>query len=203
MYRAGFFTHYAGEGTIKSCKLSYEGEEVDLCLCRTKAKFFEEGNSRVLTLEPVEIEFSDLTFKVITKFIFSEGSSGIKISRKITDMSKPDAKVHVNEYITACYGTTEYPEDMTGIVLRCKGSEDEKEIEYAYKCREEGVKDAAAVEAVVPQVKTRMTVMPVKGKFEGYIREGYAFSPMFTLGLTTDLSNNEEMMTCLKLERED
>jgi len=29
LYRAGYFTHYAGEGAVKSCKVSYEGEEVD------------------------------------------------------------------------------------------------------------------------------------------------------------------------------
>ena len=177
----GYFTHYAGEGSIKSCKVSYKGEEADLCLCRTKAKFSEEGNDRILTLDPVDIEFSDLTFKVTTRFIFSEGSSEIKISRIITDMSNPDAKVHINEYITACYGTTEYPEDMNGIVLRCRGKEEEKEIVYAYKCREESVKDAAAVEAVVPQVKTKMTVYPVKGTFEGYFRRVTHFHPCLPL----------------------
>ena len=78
-----------------------------------------------MTLDPVDIEFSDLTFKVTTRFIFSEGSSEIKISRIITDMSNPDAKVHINEY-TACYGTTEYPEDMNGIVLRCRGKEEKR-----------------------------------------------------------------------------
>ena len=38
-YRAGYFTHYAGEGTVRSAKVCYNGEEVDLCLCRTKAHF--------------------------------------------------------------------------------------------------------------------------------------------------------------------
>ena len=36
-------------------------------------------------------------------------------------MSDPDAEVYLDEYITACYGTTEYPEDMTGITLTCEG----------------------------------------------------------------------------------
>ncbi len=39
-YRAGYFTHYAGEGTVRSAKVCYNG--VDLCLCRTKAHFSEE-----------------------------------------------------------------------------------------------------------------------------------------------------------------
>ena len=41
-YRAGYFTHYAGEGTVRSAKLRHNGEEVDLCLCRTHAHFRAE-----------------------------------------------------------------------------------------------------------------------------------------------------------------
>ena len=44
-YRAGYFTHYAGEGTIRSAKLRCGGEEVDLALCRTKAHFHQEGKT--------------------------------------------------------------------------------------------------------------------------------------------------------------
>ena len=62
-YRAGYFTHYAGEGTIRSAKVCYKGEEIDLCLCRTHAHFKQVGNSRNLVLDPVEIEFNDLTIK--------------------------------------------------------------------------------------------------------------------------------------------
>jgi hypothetical protein len=201
MYRAGYFTHYAGEGSIKSCKLSYNGEEADLCLCRTKARYSENGNDRILTLDPVEIEFSDLKFQVTTTMTFAENTGEIKFSRKITGMSDPNAKVQLNEYMTACYGTTEYPEDMMGIVLKCVGQKESHTIDYAYKCREESVPEAVKAEATIPQVDTRVTVLPVKGSFSAYIREGYAFSPMYTLGLTTEISNNEEVVTCLKLEK--
>jgi hypothetical protein len=116
-------------------------------------------------------------------------------------MSDPNAKVQLNEYMTACYGTTEYPEDMMGIVLKCVGQKESHTIDYAYKCREESVPEAVKAEATIPQVDTRVAVLPVKGSFSAYIREGYAFSPMYTLGLTTEISNNEEVVTCLKLEK--
>jgi hypothetical protein len=203
MYRAGYFTHYAGEGAIKSCKISYEGEETDLCLCRTKAHYSENGSDRVLTLNPVEIEFSDLKITLVSTFTFAEATGEIRISRKIVSLSKPAAIVQLNEYLTACYGTTEYPEDMIGILLKCSGSNGTKEIAYQYKCREESVPDASKVEAVVPQIKTRVSMIPVTEKLRGYVREGYAFSPMFTLGLTGVLSNNQEIITCLKLEKAD
>jgi hypothetical protein len=203
MYRAGYFTHYAGEGTIKSCKLSYKGEEVDLCLCRTKAQYSETDNARVITLDPVEIEFYDLSLKLVSEFTFVENTGEILTSRKIYDLSDPGAKVHLDEYITACYGTTEYPEDMTGITLQCAGENDAHEISYDYKCREASVSGAVSVGAIVPQVETKLSVRPVDCAADGYFREGYAFSPMFTLGITKDLSNNEELSTCLKLERAD
>ena len=200
-YRAGYFTHYAGEGTIRSAKLKYQGEEVDLCLCRTKAHFSQEGNTRILTLDPVTVEFQRLTVTLQTKEYFEEGSASIQIERKILEMSNPEAEIELNEYMVACYGTTEYPEDMTGIILKCEGSE-EKQISYEYKCREESVYGAEKVSASVPQICTKVSLLPSK-EAEGYIREGYAFSPMFTLGYRKIMRDKEAFSTWLRLERED
>jgi hypothetical protein len=198
-YRAGYFTHYAGEGTVKSLKVSYGGEEADLCLCRTKAGFEREGGVCRLVLDPVEIEFSDLKFKIQSIFEFKEGSSAIKTVRKVFDMSKP-ARVELNEYITACYGTTEYPEDMSGIILDLDGAKPER-IEYAYKCREAASAGALSVSASVGAIDTRVS-MDAGDADEGYFREGYAFSPMFTLGLRKSLAEGEEFTTWLRLKKE-
>ena len=168
-------------------------------LFRTKAHFSQEGNTRILTLDPVEIEFADLTVKLQTKEYFEEGSGAIKIERTILEMSDPTAEVELNEYMVACYGTTEYPEDMTGIVLKCKGSS-EKTIEYAYKCREESLSCADSVSAVIPAIETKVSLIPSSAA-EGYIREGYAFSPMFTLGYKKKVSDKEVFATWLKLEK--
>ncbi len=203
-YRAGYFTHYAGEGTIRSAKLSYKGEEVDLCLCRTKAHFSREGNTRILTLDPVTVEFADLSVTLQTKEYFEEGSGAIKIERAILEMSRPGAQIELNEYMTACYGTTEYPEDMTGIRLSCV-SEDgkgDKNISYEYRCREESLEGASSVSAVIPAIETKVSLTASEAA-EGYIREGYAFSPMFTLGYKKILTDKEMFATWLKLEKAD
>lgn len=201
-YRAGYFTHYAGEGTVRSAKLLYQGEEADLCQCRTKAHFSQKGNTRILTLDPVEIEFSDLTFKVQSILSFTEGSSEIQIERRIFDLSKPNAKVTVREYMTACYGTTEYSEDMTGITLGIDGAHEEKLIDYQYRCREEQMDGAVQVWAKVPQIDTRVVMRSDQKDATGMIREGYAFSPMFTLGYMAQLGEKEELTTWLRLEKE-
>ena len=201
-YRAGYFTHYAGEGTIRSAKLSYKGEEVDLCLCRTKAHFSQEGKLRILTLDPVTIEFADLTVTLQTKEYFKEGSGAIGIERTILDMSDSSAEIELNEYMTACYGTTEYPEDMSGILLSCEGTSDSENrtISYEYRCREADLFGAEAVSAVIPAIETKVS-MTASDNADGYIREGYAFSPMFTLGYKKILTDKEMFATWLKLEK--
>lgn len=201
-YRAGYFTHYAGEGTIKSCKVIYSGEEVDMCLCRTKAHFSEEGDTRILTLEPVDIEFYDLTVKLQTVFFFEEGSAKIQIQRRILKMSRPDAEVELQEYFTGCYGTTEYPEDMCNILLTCESRERKEQIHYAYKCREAEVEKCVKAEVIIPDIQTKASI-GAEEEVMGYIREGYAFSPMYTLGLKKLMKNGEVLNSWLKVEKAD
>ncbi|MDO5337813.1 MAG: hypothetical protein Q4E89_10250 [Eubacteriales bacterium] len=202
-YRAGYFTHYAGEGTIRSAKICHNGEEVDLCLCRTKAHFSKEGAERKLTLDPVEIEFSDLTVKLQTIITFPEGSSTVKIERVILEMSNPDADVTINEYMVGCYGTTEYTEDMSSLTLCAQKGTEKTELSYEYKCREFSLEEADRVSCTLPPIKT-LVAMTCQGREKaGYFKEGYAFSPMFTLGYTGKLCDKEVFTTWLSLERAD
>ncbi|MBQ9118452.1 MAG: hypothetical protein IJY09_00140 [Lachnospiraceae bacterium] len=199
-YRAGYFTHYAGEGTVRSAKLCYNGEEVDLCQCRTHAHFEEANGERKLILDPVDIEFYDLTVKLQTVIAFPEGGSDIRIERHILEMSNPDAEVSINEYMVACYGITEYPEDMTCITLNAAKDGKNEELQYAYKCRECNVEGADEVSALIPPIHTKVS-MTCDNAATGYYREGYAFSPMFTLGYTGAIKDKEVFSTWLKLEK--
>jgi hypothetical protein len=201
LYRAGYFTHYAGEGAIKSCKFSYGGEEVDLCTCRTSAVHSEEGDTRILTLEPVEIEFDGFKIRVQSVFRMAEGTGEIEIVRRILDTTDPQAEITVDEYITACYGTTEYPEDLTGVTLTVKSPSTAETIQYAYQCREAQLANVTLAEAVVPQVDTRLSLRPAAPDATGYFREGFAFSPMYTLGIKKVLKGKGELRTWLKVEK--
>lgn len=203
-YRAGYFTHYAGEGTVRSAKIIHGGEEVDLCLCRTKAHFSQSGRDRVLTLDPVEAEFSDgLTVKIQSVITFTEGSSEIKFERRIVNMSDPAADVTVREYMVGCYGTTEYSEDMTPLTLKVSAEGGDKVIHYKYKCRTESAVGASEVSCNIPPIKTRVSMRCGNGGALGYVSEGYAFSPMFTLGYEIKVYDKEDVVTWLKLERAD
>lgn len=200
-YRAGYFTHYAGEGTLKSCKISFEGEEVDVALCRTKGHFRQEGQTRVLELDPVEIVFKQLTINLKTTIFFEPGSSAIRFKREIIGASDPSKKVEINDYVTAAFGTTEYSEDMKGISLKIDGK-NTHEISYEYKCREYEEENAQKAIATIPQINTRMSVYS-DGTSRCYFKEGYAFSPMFTLGVKKLIKENEAINVWLKLEKAD
>ncbi len=200
LYRAGYFTHYAGEGSVKSCKFSHRGEEVDLCTCRTQASFSEEGDTRVLTLEPVEIEFAQLTIRIRSIFRMQEGSGEIEIIRRV-ESPDPTAEITAEEYITACYGTTEYPEDLSGVQLTLKNASRTERIKYAYRCRQAKLDHISLAEAVIPQVDTRLSLRTDSKETTGYFREGFAFSPMFTLGIKKTIMGKGELRTWLKVEK--
>lgn len=202
-YRAGYFTHYAGEGTVRSAKLIYGNEEVDLCLCRTKATCVKDAGNVKLELEPVTIEFSDVSVEIQTCITFEEGTGDIRYDRRVLRISDPEAQVSINEYMVGCYGTTEYTEDMTTLSLGVKKDGTHEKIAYEYKCRELSVDNASEVYCELPPVETRVSMEASGRKKYGYIKEGYAFSPMFTLGYTGILKEKEVFTTWLKLRKAD
>ena len=157
--------------------------------------------TRIVTLEPVDIEFAGLTIRVQSIFRLAEGTGQIEIIRKIVDTTDPQAEVSIDEYITACYGTTEYPEDLSGVRLTLKGQLETECIEYAYQSRQAQMANAIAVEAAVPQVDTRLSLFTNSQDAIGYFREGYAFSPMFTLGIKKILRGKGEIHSWLKVEK--
>ena len=116
----------------------------------------------------------------------------------------PAETVTVREYLTACYGTTEYPEDMSSLTLHVEAGEEESvTIPYEYRCREAAVPGAEEVSCTLPPIKTRVSMLANGRDRVGFVREGYAFSPMFTLGWERKLREQEVFTTWLRLERAD
>ena len=175
-YRAGYFTHYAGQGTLKSCRIKYGDEVVDLALERTLATYSKDGENTVVTTDPFEVAFSDGTLKMQSRFTFVKGEGKIVFERIILD-NPNHLEVEIEDYLVGCYGKEEYSLDMTGITLGVKGDVTE-EIPYLYKNRVLTGKNGVCY-AIVPQIDSRIEVggediAPVA-------EEGIAFSPMFGL----------------------
>ena len=200
-YRAGAFTHYAGEGAIKSCKVRYGEQEVDLSACRSTGIYSEGENSRILTVKPVEVEFGDLVIKLQTTYTFIENTGEIYISRKIVESNFPAVRIEIDEYLTSCWGTTEYPEDLTGCLLSLLGNDDScEQLSYEYRCREQSMENVQCVTAVIPHVKTKVSLTPQDDGCRGYYEEGYSFAPNLKIGVSKKIELNQELVTCLKVE---
>lgn len=201
-YRAGAFTHYAGEGAIKSCKVRYQGEEVDISACRSTGIYDEGEGCRILNVRPVTIEFAKLTVKIATTYTFKENTGEILISRKLIKSSDPAAQIEIDEFLASCWGTTEYPEDLTGCVLSLIQKDGTRnDLIYDYRCREFAADQVQSVEAVIPQVQTKVSLIPESTDCGGYYEEGYSFAPNLKIGIIKTIALNEELLTCLKVEQ--
>ena len=74
-------------------------------------------------------------------------------------------------------------------------------MDYEYKCREMEKADADEVRAVIPQIETAVSMSTNAEGAVGYVKEGYAFSPMLTLGYNSKIKDKEVVATWLKLEK--
>ena len=193
-YRAGYFTHYAGAGTVASCKIQYHGQEADLCLCRTLAKYekLDSGDVR-LTANPVNIELDGLSIDIQSIFTFVKGKGELIIERKILNDLKGE-KITFKEYFTGAFGLNEYQADLSKVTL---GVDDEV-IQYAYLDRK--IKKSGKEAFVnIPDVQTRISYSGDADEME--VEEGIAFSPCYKLNLYKTVTEGG-IKSCLKLTKE-
>ena len=99
-YRAGFFTHYAGAGTVRSCKVSCRGESTDLCLCRTMAVYEKIPGGVRLTADPVTVTLGGVDIVIGSVFEIEEGTGRIITERRILN-DLGGERVTFEEYFTA------------------------------------------------------------------------------------------------------
>jgi hypothetical protein len=92
---------------------------------------------------------------------------------------------------------------MSSLTLGVDAGKQSAVIPYEYKCREAEAPDAARVWCRVPPIKTEVSMRAEGRVAKGFVREGYAFSPMFTLGYEGTLKDKEVFSTWLRLERAD
>lgn len=193
-YRAGFFTHYAGAGTVKSCKVSYHGRSADLCLCRTLACFNRTEKGVVVTANPVTITLDGLDIVIQSVFSIENGSGKMVVERNILNDLKGE-KVTIEEYFTGGFGTNEYQADMSNITL----SVGDKTMKYEYLGRSltSGDKNVEAC-CIIPEITTEIR-LGGDGDITK-VEEGIAFSPVFHLSISKTLSEGG-LTTWLNLQK--
>ena len=174
-YRAGYFTHYAGAGTVKSCKVTYKGESVDLCLVRTMAKYEKVSGGVELTTNPMTLELGGEKIEIVSIYTFLEGEGVIKTERKL--LSKHSDPVLFEEYFTGAFGNNEYQADMSKVRFKV----DEKNMDYLYKGRKLIKEHAKEAFVIIPDVETELSMWGDNDEL--YVEEGIAFSPIYRLAL--------------------
>ncbi|MEG0692711.1 MAG: hypothetical protein RR444_06480, partial [Oscillospiraceae bacterium] len=200
-YRSGNSYHYA-DGARTTLLLEHDDEVIDLCDYKTKILDLDSKQGEtVLTLTPVTIQFKSGLF-VTLKTVYRILDNGeLFISSELLEISDETASIKATEYFKGCYGVTEYPENLKGILLQVKGKE-EKSLVFDYSSEEIFVEDAEYVSAQIPQLD--MSVKLLKADAGEHIAEaidGYLFSPFYTLKLSGKLSKGKEMCSCLKITK--
>ncbi len=190
-YRAGYFTHYAGAGTVKSCRVRYHGREADLCLCRTMARFERTEKGVRVTADPVTVTLDGLDIVIRSVFDFDETTGELCVTREVAN-DLCGEEVELAEYLTGAYGTTEYQCDMSSVTLGVGG----EGMSYCYLGRV--VQGDATAWVNIPDIMTRIELHG-----EGCAtsaQEGIAFSPVYHLAASKKLSKGG-MTTWLRLQR--
>lgn len=192
-YRAGFFTHYAGAGTVKSCRIKYHGKSADLCLCRTMATYKKLENGVQLIANPVTVTLDGLDIVVQSRITFENGTGNVVFEREILNDLHGET-VTVEEYFTGAFGTTEYQADMTNVTLGVDGDS----MKYAYLGRKITKQNAKIAFVQIPEVETKISVFGDND--ESTVEEGIAFSPVYHLSLSKNISKGV-VKTWLNLQK--
>ena len=174
-YRAGYFTHYAGAGTVKSCKVTCLGETTDLCLTRTLAKYEKVDNGVKITTNPTTLVLGGKEIVIESVFTFIEGESLIQVERNI--LNAVDADVTFTEYFTGAFGVHEYQDDMSKVVL---GVDDDM-MNYEYKDRKIEKENGKNATVIIPDINTVISMYGDNDKM--IVKEGIAFSPIYHIEL--------------------
>ena len=190
-YRAGYFTHYAGAGTVKSCKLEYNGHKADLCLVRTMAKYEKVPGGVLLKTNKEQVNLGDLEIEVESEFFFDEESGELEVTRRIYNATSNEVKV--TEYLTGAFGTTEYQANMEKLVLGV----DNKKMNYRYKGRK--ITDTGKMAYVdINDIDTKVVLKAEDAILE--VEEGIAFSPVYHIRATKTMAKGE-LKTWLCLQK--
>lgn len=197
------YDHRAGTagGTIHTCEISYGGHKIDLSEKRTACRVEnKDENGATIVMEPMDVQLGDLNLTVMTTYKFTRGE-GLLINRKIGKLSIPRARVKFIEIHRGSYGTTEYPEDMRGIVLSLEEEGGCECIEYKYAGRLIKSQSTKILNAYFPNLNINLRLQPINGCDQGSVIEGILFKPYYTLQLEKNLGEGEVFEACLKIRK--
>jgi len=200
-HRTGLPNHFA-DGARTTLEVRCGEDTVDLCTCPTVVDSVDQSEDGYsVRLRAAEISFSSgITAEIVTTYSFP-GDGRILMRRELQSVSDPSVELQLREYIKGCWGYTEYPEDMHGIVLSVRGEKTES-LSYEYRSRALSLKSANSATVRLPRINSELTFESLDGPVElGEAIEGHLFSPYYTLSLTRSMKNGGSWNTCLSVNK--
>lgn len=189
-------------GPMHTCELHHDGRSVLVSEARTHGRVVrDERGIATLEIEPVTLDVGGLQVTVRSSYRFC-GDGRIEIQRKVTELSDTSARVEVRELHRGCWGTTEYPEDLSQLVLHAASTDEgsaAQKLGYAYQSRKLEVASPRLVAAELPPVGCRVTLEPLGPCDRGVAVEGHMFRPFYTLILSRTLSAGQSLQSRLRL----
>ncbi|HWL17803.1 MAG TPA: hypothetical protein VNR00_19490 [Opitutus sp.] len=186
-------------GPRQTAEVRYRGARVAFSAARTTGRVTrgQEGGPELVT-EPLTLNVGDVEVTVASVFRFP-GGGVVEIERRLLAVSDPSAKIELAETHRGCWGTTEYPEDMRGIVLAVETADQRSELVYAYGARPLRVDAPKRVSAALPSVRCEVALEPAGPVTHGEAGEGFMFQPFYTLTLSGPVTTGESLKTRLIL----
>ncbi len=200
-YRTGMANHWR-DGARTTLEVTRGDETLDLATCPTYVAAVErDEDGHRLVLTPAQLCFTDgLNASIQTTYRFTK-QGRIIIERKLTDLSDAKARLLLREYVKACWGYTEYAEDMHGIKLSVQGKKDQSLV-YDYQSRTLRTAEAKSAAAIIPQVNCELKLEALDTPAEtGQAIEGCMFTPFYTLTLEKTVGLGETFKTCLSVSK--
>ncbi len=186
-------------GPRQTAEVRCRGSRVAFTASRTAGRVTRgaDGVSELVT-DPITLAVGDVTVTAASVFRFP-GAGIVEIERRLLTVSDPSATIELAETHRGCWGTTEYPEDMRGLVLSAEDATERRELVYAYEARTLRVEAPHRVEATLPPVHSRIALEPVGGGARGEAVEGFMFQPFYTLTLIGTVAAGQSLRTRLIL----
>ena len=196
-YRTGN-AHHFDDGARTTLLVQHGSEIIDLANVPARIASVQRRNGEVvMTLKGMNLTFADNVTATLQTDIRIRKDAQVIFNRRITDVSDPDASFLLTEYCKGCWGTTEYPEEMDGIILGA----DQESLVYHYEGRCL-TRKGGSVYASIPALETTIGLTPVEGDFvKCEAEEGYLFNPYYTLRQSANLTCGKGMKTALWLKR--
>ena len=196
-YRTGNAHHFE-DGARTTLLVQHGDETLDLANIPARIATVKRCDGEVvLTLKDMALTFADGITATLQTEIHITADAKIIFCRQITDVSDPNASILLTEYCKGCWGATEYPEEMGGILL----GTDQETLSYDYEGRCLTGRNCT-VYASIPALETTIGLTPLEGEFvKSEVEEGYLFNPYYTLRQSANLTCGKGMKTALWLRK--